>query len=303
MASVDYRETSLLRAPGRALPVLLAAMLALLVGGCLQSETIIRVKADGSGEIEVLAAMSEDAAREAEELARAMAPEGTETAESSESELFPTEEMESKASDFGEGVRFVRREAYKANGLVGARAFYAFDDIRKIHVSNDPAADSGMEGGDEGSGSAGGSGEDILTFDLEALDGGRSLLRIHVPQEEMDLAGEDEEPDPASEEDAEMPSEEDLEMLSELFGGFRFAVIVEPVGSIVRTTSPHRDGDRVTLFDIDFGKLIADVPKFREIAGRGQPSSMTEAAAWLQEVEGIKVHLDPMVEIEFEGKR
>lgn len=274
--------------------------------GCLQSDTLIRLHADGSGEIEVLTLLPEAALEQAREMARAFAPEGEEVAEP---DLFPSEELAARASDFGEGVRFVRSEPVSKDGSVGARAIYAFDDITKLAVSMEPGdSNPGLSpGGADVEVEPGGEPDPHVTFAFGPGKDGRKLLQIRLPKGDFDEAEGGEiaaegEGDAASEEEARTPSDEELAFITEMFGGFRFGLALETDGKIVRTNSPYAEGNRLTIFDVDFGKIIADLPKFKEVAGRGEPSSMTEAAAWLREFEGIKVHLEENLEVEFEAK-
>jgi hypothetical protein len=282
--------------------------------GCLQSDTLVRVHANGSGEIEVISLISEDAADQARAMAAAFAPEdeaGPDGEVVSEPDLFPIDDLESRAADLGEGVRFVRSERLEREGFVGVRAFYEFDDVRRLRVSMEPGETGGAPAGMEDAEDMedGGERDEYVTFDLSPASGGHSLLSIHLPAGEFQES-EATEPADAEEDgsgddamdDGDLPSDEELEFISGLFGGFRFTLAVETDGKIVRTNSPYQEGNRVTLFDIDFGRLLQDLPRFKQLAARGEPSSMLEAAEWLQEFEGIKVHLEEELEVEFDPR-
>ncbi|MEZ4648630.1 MAG: hypothetical protein R3E97_07545 [Candidatus Eisenbacteria bacterium] len=297
--------------------VLLFLCLSVLASGCFQNETLVRVHANGSGEVEVLSMISAEAAEQAKEMAKLFAEEGQEV---EEPDLFPVADLEAAASKMGEGVRFVRSEPVSKDGFVGVRAHYAFDDIRKLTVHMDP--DGGGMDGTGGSGSEGFGEDDMadqdsgpddgITFDLTSSGKGGKLV-IHLPDSDFGseadtVDGEDAEWDDEADSDMDdpmadhEPTDEEIQFIQDLFGGFRFSLAVETDGKITKTNSPYADGNRVTLFDIDFGKLMADMPKFKALAGRGEPSSMAEAAEWLKEFDGIKVHLEDTVEIEFSGK-
>ena len=297
---------------------LFAFFLVVFGSGCFQAETLVRVHGDGSGEVEVVSMISQEAAEQAKEMAKLFAEEG---AEVEEPDLFPQADLESAAAKMGEGVRFVRSEPVSKDGFVGVRAYYAFDDVRKLTVHMDPdgggMGGGGMDGDGDGSeefGEGEMSGHDAgpddgITFDLTSSGKGKKLI-VHLPDsdsaedeavdtedESMDEDGEMEDPMAGGE-----PTDEEMQFIQDLFGGFRFSLAVETDGKITHTNSPYAEGNRVTLFDIDFGKLMANMPKFKELAGRGEPGSMAEAAEWLQEFDGIKVHLEDTVEIEFSGK-
>ena len=294
------------RSGSAALPLRWLLLLAVFLSwgsvGCLQSDTLVRVHGHGSGEIEVVSLISEEAADQAQEMASAFAPEG-ETTE--EPDLFPLEDLEAAAVGFGNGVRFVRSEKLSRDGFVGVRAFYEFDDVRRLRVSMEPGGTGGSPDGTEGGQDEGGEQDEFVTFDLSEAPGGYMLLSIHLPPGEFQEPGTADTSEPEEEvmEDGEAPSDEEIEFISGMFGGFRFGLAVETDGKIVRTNSPYAEGNRVTLFDIDFGRLLQDLPKFKALAGRGQPSSMAEAAEWLQEFEGIKVHLEEELEVEFDPRQ
>ena len=55
-------------------------------------------------------------------------------------------DLERTAQRMGKGVRLVSAEPIKgANGFEGVKAIFAFDDINKIQVSQDPNMSGGTE--------------------------------------------------------------------------------------------------------------------------------------------------------------
>jgi hypothetical protein len=71
---------------------------------------------------------------------------------------------------------------------------------------------------------------------------------------------------------------------------------VDVLGTIVKTNSPHVQGSRVTLLEMDFKELLANEALLAKV---GQPSSIEEAKTLLAGVKGFKVNLDREVTIEF----
>jgi hypothetical protein len=73
---------------------------------------------------------------------------------------------------------------------------------------------------------------------------------------------------------------------------------VEVNGSIVDTNATYRDGSRVTLMDVDFGKLMEEGDKFDELM-RSAPETVEEMKELLAGVESIKVETAQNIRIRF----
>ncbi len=281
-------------------------LLWLLVGtsACIRSHTTVIVRPDGSGNIEVLSLIAEEAATSMQEFAAMLAEEGAEPPS-----LFPEDGLREMAAEFGPGVTFVKSKEVKEDGFVGVLATFAFEDLNQVQVDTSPQdlseVGSGMDGGDDGSGDMGSDDgmeseeepQDPIRFHFEKR-GDLSIIRAILPEEDLSVS-DDEEADMEMDQDLGMPTEEELAPLLQLFDGLRFGTSIRTEGELVRTDATHRDGNEVTVYDIDFGALLSDLPKLQELAGRGEPKSMAEAAEWLADVPGMKVSLQEEIAIEF----
>ena len=85
-------------------------------------------------------------------------------------------------------------------------------------------------------------------------------------------------------------------MFKQMIVGARLSIVVEPVGTLVRTNSPYVEGRRVTLIDIDFDELLADDSRLSRLQEAKTPE---ETKAVLAEMPKVKVNLDPTITIEF----
>ncbi|MCB0261303.1 MAG: hypothetical protein KDE62_16490, partial [Calditrichaeota bacterium] len=116
-------------------------VLPLLLVGCIQVETIIRLKADGSGTIEKTVLVS----REFINMMGMMKTlfQSDSTGEDSAEDPFDFDDEETlraNASKLGVGVRFLSAEKIDTDKLEGVKAIYAFSDITQVRI------DPGMTG-------------------------------------------------------------------------------------------------------------------------------------------------------------
>ena len=260
---------------------------------CFSSETVIRVKADGSGTIEqvnlankemlgMAAGMAKNAAR------NAGADPATTPNLDNIGDLFDEARIREQAATWGEGVRYVSSEPIAKDGLSGARAVFAFDDVRLLTTSN------GREG-------AAGPPGPRLRFDLQraAVPDGTSTVRIRLPEGR---------PRPADAPAVDVPTAatppqeippEALAMVRGMFKGARMSIAVEVDGAIVSTDAPQREGSRVTVFALDFEQLLSDPTKFAAMQKMKPGTDFATARQALEGVPGVVFPASPTISIEF----
>lgn len=257
---------------------------ALLGAGCIQSSTLIKVKADGSGTIEQEMLVGSDALN-------MMAAMGG-GADERPAELFDEESMRKTGEKLGEGVRLVSHEPVERNGMKGARAVYAFDDINALKVSETPALP------DVGGGEGQATGSDF-TLRLERRGSSR-VLTISTPESKE---GEGEVPEEMPGEMPDMPEAippEAMGMMKMMFQNLKVSVAVEVDGEIIRTNAEHRDGSRVTIVEVDFGELMKDEESFKAIQGKLGPGRMSpDLQKTLRSLKGVKVNTEDVITIEW----
>lgn len=255
-------------------PVVLAA------AGCLQGQRLIKVKANGSGTIVdtvqaqgMMAAMAEmDKSSPAEKKAK------KET------------KLKERAAAMGPGVTLVSYQAPAKNGPEVIT--YAFTDITKIKVDATPDSsenDAKPDASEQG---------ERLTFKL-AKAGGRNVLTVMgagpKPGKKADAKPEDK----AAKEAAAQMQAGAMAMMKTMMKGLKMSTVVEVEGSLVKTNSPHAQGSRVTLLDIDFDQLAADEASFKKFSEMGDDPKKFDAAA-LKGIKGVKVSTEPETTIEFQ---
>lgn len=265
------------------------------LAGCIDVETVVHVRPDGSGYVEERMLMREDAVAMLGEMSAAMGDEGD--AGSVEARLVDEAKLRERARSMGEGVALLAAEPISTEAGAGYRARFAFEDINALRIDQNP--------GDKAPGASAGAvpgpepKRELVTFDFRP--GPTPELVIHAPRgggmDEGDGAGENtpgaEPTDPDSPE-GQMATQ----MMRKLFDGLRVALALEVEGRIVESNATHRTDSRVTLMDLDFGRLLRDAKRLESFAAR-QPESIAEAKDLMRAIPGMKLELEPEVRIRF----
>jgi hypothetical protein len=257
----------------------LVTVAVLPLAGCFQAATVIKLKADGSGTIEQRLLLTEAAM---EQLRGFAILSGGNAAGAD-----PTSEAQARslAESLGPGVTYVSSTPVKTETAQGRDSVYAFTDITKLHLSEQPRLPGGMT---FSSGATTNAGE--ITFVLTRDPDANALLRIQVPK--FNLL-----PIPAGPNGAVMaPTAQQIDMVKSILAGARLTVGIEPEGHLVRTSSPFVDGNRVTLIDLDFDKAAADP----DLATKLQSlKTVDDIKATVASLQGVRITLDPEVSIAF----
>jgi hypothetical protein len=266
----------------------LLPLLALPTAGCIQFETLVKVKGDGTGTIVQTMTMS----AETMEMMKSMKSDGgkAEAGKPMALEAKDIEQARSEAAKMGEGVTFVKAEPIDTKEARGMRAIYAFKDVTKLKISQKPSSPGGAPapGGNDV--------DDSMKFGFSRAASGNAVLTVDMP----DLKAR-----PGS---AKAPAKspeappEAMAMMKQMFKGLRIAIAIEPEGRIVQSNSPYVEGSRVTLMEMSFDALLADEAKLKAFSEAMDGGSMADAKRLMKGMKGMKISLDPEVKIEFAAK-
>jgi len=265
---------------------LAAALLpTLILAGCLQSNTIVRVNADGSGTLENQTVMTAAALAQMRQLTGALRGANAQV------DPFSEEQARAVAAQMGEGVTLLSSEPIKTGTSEGRTTVYAFRDITKLRVSQAPATPGGTSlragglsaGGDRG----------MVTIDLDRTAAGSALLTLHTPGDPLSalfnqIGSVNRQGGPIA--------PDQMVMMRQMLGGMRIALRVEPMGRLIRSNSPYVEGQTVTLFDIDIDELLKNEEAFARLQSAKTPA---ETAAALANVPGVKIAPERDITIEF----
>ncbi len=260
----------------------LAAVVALSVvlTGCINSGTLIRLKPDGSGTIEQSMLMNTQALKG---MLGGLEAQGGKPA----GPVMTEADLKKQAERMG-GVTFVSSEPLKGeNGFEGIKGVFSFQDINKVRVDQDPNVSTST--GSVGMESAG---KNPVTFQL-AKGATSSVLTVTFPDQKSGAAPQ------APTGGPDMSNPQMLAMMKAMFDGFKVAIDLEVVGTLIKTDADHVSGSRVTLLEMDLGALLQDEAKLKELQGKMRPgASVSEVKPYLKDVKGIKIN-DPVVTVEF----
>jgi hypothetical protein len=82
----------------------------------------------------------------------------------------------------------------------------------------------------------------------------------------------------------------------------KFVLAIDINGSIISTNATHRDGNRLTLLELDMEKM-GDAMSRMEKLNRLKPDSFGEAKELLKEIPGIKVDMNDKLTVVFDKWR
>ena len=290
--------------------LLMVVIASLALAGCFQVDQVVTVAPDGSGTVEETFLISRKIGEsmaaltgggDEEQAGKAKTKKKKKAAAKTPS-FFKDEEIRSRAQKMGEGVRFVRMKRITNKQFEGYQAVFAFKDINQLRLDQSGGAPMAP-------GAA--SGEPAKSGTQFVFTPGPTATLVVKPAKKPAPADEGKEPPtPADAKDAKPaepaeqpaaaadPGGKELEMLRQMFGGMRIAMTVVIKGSIVETNATHRSGSRITLADVDFGKML-DKPELLAKMAEIPPGDTEAAMAMFKKVPGMKVDMNDELRISF----
>lgn len=134
--------------------------------------------------------------------------------------------------------------------------------------------------------------DDPVQFKL-ARAAGVSTLTVMFPDKPSDVSKA-----PSAEAGGpDMSNPQMLAMMKSMFDGFKVAIDLEVLGTIVKTDADYVSGSKITLLEMDFGQLLQDEAKLKEIQSKVKPGAkISEVKPYLKDVKGIKIN-NPVVTV------
>jgi hypothetical protein len=253
---------------------------AAFLSGCINSTSLVKVKPDGSGIIEQTLLVNTAAVKG---LMAGMGGKG-EIKESGG----VLNEAEFKRSAERMGVRPVSLTPMKEGGFEGAKAVYAFDDITKVRVDQDPPM---------GSASGATVKPTSTTTPIKfafAKQGGNSVLTVMVDEKTAAPGTKSSSPTTPDKIDPAM-----MQMIKNMFQGFKVLIDIEVDGKIVKTNADYVNGPKVTLLELDMQQLFENEAALAALQSKvGPGATIAEVRPYLKDVKGVKIN-NPTVTIEF----
>jgi hypothetical protein len=274
------------RARAACLPIALVTVCT-LSAACFTSETVIKVKADGSGTIEqtnlvngqmvgMVAAMAGAAAKE---------KDVPSIPDVNPDQLFSEEQFRAQAAQWG--VRFVSHTPLEKGAMKGAAAVFAFDDVNTLAF--------GIRTSGQGAQVPAGP---PMRFKLTTV-GGRSALSVTFPEDGPADRSAPAAPAPSTPATAPQIPPEALAMVKSMFAGAHMGVAVEVDGRIVASNAPAVTDSRATLVEFDFAELLSDASQISALQSLKPGVDFATVRKTLDGVKGVKFPSQAVVNIEF----
>ena len=258
-------------------------VVASILSGCINSGTLVKVKPDGSGTIEQTM------------LVNAAAIKGLMSGIGGKGELKETpgvlNEADFKRTAERMGVRPVSLTPLKEGGFEGSKAIFAFDDISKIKVDQDPQ----MSGSSSGTFAKPPSSSSPIKFGF-AKQGASSLLTITVDEKTITAGTK---PADGAKPGVGKMDPAMMQMIKTMFQGFKVLIDLEVDGKIIKTNADYVDGSRVTLLELDMATLFENEAALTALQSKiGPGASIADVRPYLKDVKGVKIN-NPNLTIEF----
>lgn len=267
--------------------------------GCMQVNTVIKLKSDSSGTIEETVLISKEAVKQMkammEQMANQMGKMGGKADIKKSFDIFDEAQLKMKASKMGEGVKYVSGKKVITDKFEGYKAVYAFIDINKIKINQNPGENMPSSPG-PGGGGATGKKKEFVKFQF--IKGSPATLIIKRPlgkkNSKMKSSDKHFKPPQVNEQQEKMM----MAQMKKMLEGMKVAITIDIDGTIIQTNATHRKGSRITLMEMDFGKLLGMPEKFKKFT-KANPQTLEDAKKLMKDIPGIKVDLNKEIKIKF----
>jgi hypothetical protein len=266
-------------------------MACVFLAGCIQSDTVIEVKKDGSGLIVETVKLSNMLLDSLKNMSKNMAEGEADAKDKPKAE--PEDPMQSMMKDaavrvkqYGTDVKLVSAVPVKGETMSGYKATYSFTDINTLRINQNPEGKTGKPADGQPAKK-----EEIITFRL--VKGPVSVLTVTMPKEKTEkkpveaVKKEKTEADAAAE-----------EMVRMMFKDMSVKVILVMEGTIVKTNATYREGSKLTIIDMDFGKILENKDAFEKL-NAAQPKTIEETKELVKGIKGLKIEMNNPVLVEF----
>jgi len=247
---------------------------ALLSSACFHMTTVLKIKADGSGTIEHSMLFTNAGLAQLRRFSL--------VGRGNDPNADPLSEQQARdlAAVIGEGVTYVSSRPTTTPEGRGRDAIYAFADVNQLKISTQPPAPGGLTLKTPGISTEG----QTVTFGLTREPNGHSVLHIHVPDPNWLNSV------------ATANASGQLALIKQVLAGARVVLAAEPDGSLVASSSPFVDGQRVTLLAVDLDEVLKDETFLSRLTGA---QTEEEIQAIARNARGLKINFDREITMEF----
>ncbi|MFH1830637.1 MAG: hypothetical protein ABH871_07670 [Pseudomonadota bacterium] len=261
-------------------------ILPLFLCGCLEVKQEITVNKDGGGQIIETVMMSKSALKELNDFFSSFpAEKGQKT---KKIDIYDKKKLEADAAQYGPDVKYVSSKMMNTKTKEGYEVVYAFSDINNLRINQNPGDKGPKTSKDAKSDTK----QENITFKFEKGDPSTLIVSFPAPTKSSK-----EKKQKADKKDKEAEQKE-LDELREIFKDLYIGITIQTEGEIVETNATYRDGNKITVLEMDFGKLLEDQKNFESFAKK-EPQTVEEAKEMLKNLAGFKVELNNKIVAKF----
>lgn len=259
----------------------LASVASLSLSSCLQNETTIHLNKDGSGTLVEQTTLGGQLMAMLDQLSALGGEQGLDPVK----EMLSEAKAKAKAQKMGEGVTFDKAEPVTVGSGKGAKVTYRFSDINQLKViPGDGMSDLSPMPSEASQGEKGAP----VTF---TYGGGKLTIKMPDPVKGAGApAGGPDMKDMASNPQAEAA-------MKEMMGDMKMSFKIVVDSGIAETDASHRDGNTVTLMEMEMGKLLDSADGFKKLTSVDQNDPVAAMEA-MKDLPGIKMETKKSVSIE-----
>jgi hypothetical protein len=254
-----------------------AVITSLVLTSCFQNETTIHLNKDGSGTVVEETLLGGEMLGMIEQMAAlgGAAGGGADPLK----DMFSEDKAKKRAAELGEGVTFEKSESAEKGGAKGARVTYRFKDINALKISSEDSMKSVSAMSPMGAAQAAAAPKtEPIRFNYA---GGKLSVKMPEPK-----AG-DEAADAGQIDAGELNNPEAEAMMKQMFADMKMSLklVIEP--GIAETNASHQDGNTITIFEMEMGKLMENGDNLKKLSKVDQknPAAAMEA---LKGIPGVK---------------
>ena len=263
--------------------LLSSLVVALSLTSCLQNETTIHLNKDGSGTLVEETTFGAQAVAMFSQMA---AMGGGQPGGDPIAEMFSEARAKERAAKMGEGVTLEKAEPLVRGASKGGRVTYHFTDINKLKITPGEGIKDTLPTapGQEAAPKK----DNHVQF--KYADGKLTLVMNDPKKAETPKAPKPEQPEMSPQEQA---------MMKQMMGDMTMKFFIVADGGIKSSNATYRDGNKVTLIDMEMAKLMENPETMKKLRALGEGDS-EKAMEVMKGIEGVKVEAQKEVTIELE---
>ncbi|MBC8126864.1 MAG: hypothetical protein H8M99_06940 [Gloeobacteraceae cyanobacterium ES-bin-144] len=263
---------------------LTSAIIALVLPGCFQNETVIHLNKDGSGTVvedtrfggQMLAMISQ------------MSAMGGEASKKDPvAEMFSEEKLKARATQMGEGVTYQKSESVDADGFKGMKATYQFKDINTLKLSTEDSMKSMSPPGAPPTPEANKTEPIRFTY-------ASGTLTVKMPEPKK--ADVPEKPEVEGIEKPDMESPEMQAMVKQMCANMKMSCKLVIESGIGESNATYKTGNTITLMEMDMGKLL-EKPETFKLLGKVDKNNPAAAMESFKGIDGLKMETQKEVSV------